>query len=263
MEYTAIASTANPIVKGMKALATKKGRSAQAAFLAEGAKIVVEALDSGLKPITAFVGADCVDSHVIALADRMDRAGARVYAVSDAVLQAAGDAVTTQPIIAAFALPSAERSALSRTGLFLALDAIQDPGNLGAMLRSADAMGVTAVLLGEGCADPYAPKSVRAAMGSTFHVPLIGCENLVQELGAMQRDGGMLVAADLSGVESMPPLCAKTVLLIGNEGNGLRPEVIAIADARYRLSMPGRSESLNAAVCAGILLYAFSREMPS
>ncbi len=263
MEYPPITSTTNPTAKSMKALASKKGRAEQNAFLAEGAKIVQEALDSGLTPVTAFLLSSCQDAPLIELADRLHGAGARVFAVSDAVIQSAGDAQSSQPILASFVLPpSDDRSVLREPGLFLALDGLQDPGNLGATLRSADAMGVKAVLLGAGSADPYAPKSIRAAMGSTFHLPLLSCADLVADLALMKGEGSLLVAADLQGDETLPTLAPSTVLLIGNEGNGLQKSAIDVADARYRLPMPGRSESLNAAVCTGILLYLFSQSIP-
>jgi TrmH family RNA methyltransferase len=121
------------------------------------------------------------------------------------------------------------------------------------VLRTADAFGAAGLLLGEGCTDPFSCKAVRAAMGSTYHIP-IWKGDLPYELGRLKAQGFGLVCGHLAGEEKLPPLPENRVLVIGNEANGVSPEA-AEKCALYRLPMRGRAESLNAAVAAAILIY--------
>lgn len=251
-----IRSTGNDKVKQMRALSTKKGRRQMGCFLVEGPKVLDEALAEGYDVKMAFVSEYAIDVY------EQYEARMPVYLASEAVMRAMTDVDTPQTIVAAVSMPKHEAAIDEQDGLYLAMDAVQDPGNMGAILRCADAFGVMGVILGEGCADPYAPKSIRAAMGSTFHLALHTSESLENQLRDMQAKGAYLLATDLQGEEGWPDaLPPKTVLMIGNEGNGLRPEIMALADRRFRLAMPGRSESLNAAVFTGIMLYALSQKM--
>ena len=144
-------------------------------------------------------------------------------------------------------------------GLIVALDCVQDPGNLGTILRTADAMGACGLLLGEGCADPYAPKPLRAAMGSIYHIP-VWQGNLENEAARLAAQGFTLVCGHLKGTDVLPEPGEKCVLVIGNEGNGVS-DAIAAQCEKYRLPMYGFAESLNASVAAGILIYELARKM--
>lgn len=254
-----IESAKNPRVKELRELSTKKGREEQGAFLAEGRKLLQEAVKEGLTIRTVLSTRRFAEEQ----ADLLERArecGARVFTAERVAVDAASDTKTPQEVVASVAIPTPE--AVPSHGLIAALDAVQDPGNVGAILRSADAMGAAAVLLGPGCADPWSPKAMRASMGSALHLPVISCAALPQEIGALRDKGFLVVAAHLRGNGVLPPdLGNKVVLLIGNEGNGLSDEVSAQANLLYRLEMKGRAESLNAAVCAGILLYELSHRM--
>ena len=161
--------------------------------------------------------------------------------------------------------PSWRRPALTPpqtypNGLVVVLDGVQDPGNVGAILRSADAFGATGLLLSPACADAYAPKTLRAAMGSTYHLPVWQGE-LLPELSSMRLQGFTALCGDLNGSETLPPLASSVALVIGSEGSGVSAEVIAVCEG-YRLPMRGRAESLNASVAAGVLLYVVSAAMP-
>ena len=169
------------------------------------------------------------------------------------LLKAVCDTDNPQGVCAALKIPDTEPPREYPKGLIVALDRLQDPGNLGTVLRTADAFGAAGVLVGEGSADPFMGKSVRAAMGSSYHIPVWQGE-LEQELPRLKEQGFGLVCGHLEGEEELPELPESRVLVIGNEANGASPEVAELC-ALYRLPMKGRAESLNAAVAAAILIY--------
>ena len=140
--------------------------------------------------------------------------------------------------------------------LYLLLETIQDPGNLGTILRTAEAAGVTAVIMSRDCADIYSPKVVRATMGALFRVPFIYTEDLLEAVAALRQDGATIYAAHLDGTllkdVSMSP---RRAFIIGNEGSGLSDRLAGAADMMIKIPMKGRAESLNAAVSAALLSY--------
>lgn len=142
-------------------------------------------------------------------------------------------------------------------GLIVVLEQLQDPGNVGTILRTADALGGAGVLLSADSADPFAPKTLRASMGSAYHLPVyIG--DVPAELKRMKEQGYTCLCGHLRGSENMPPIQEKMALVVGNEGQGVSRETAELCTL-YRLPMAGRAESLNAAVFAAIMLYELTR----
>jgi tRNA G18 (ribose-2'-O)-methylase SpoU len=137
------------------------------------------------------------------------------------------------------------------------LEAVQDPGNVGTILRTMDAAGFSGAILSPGCADPFSPKALRATMGSIFRVPTMQTENAARTAAALAEEGYAVVAAALDGEDffAREPLLGKVCLIIGNEGAGITRETLAAATRRYRLPMKGGAESLNAAAAAAIMIY--------
>lgn len=137
------------------------------------------------------------------------------------------------------------------------LEAVQDPGNVGAILRTMDAAGFTGAILGPGCADPFSPKALRATMGSIFRVPTLQVADAARAAEALAREGYAVIAAALDGEDFFlrKPLAEKVCLIIGNEGAGITNQTLAAATHRYRLPMRGGAESLNAAAAAAIMIY--------
>ena len=146
--------------------------------------------------------------------------------------------------------------------LTLVLDGVQDPGNLGTMMRTAEGAGVTGVLLSRGCVDIYNPKTIRSTMGSIYRMPVIYVENLLDLLDRFREKGIKSYAAHLEGKNSYDQECYKTgtAILIGNEGNGLRDEVSNKADIWVQIPMQGQVESLNAAIAASVLMFEVFRQ---
>ncbi len=137
------------------------------------------------------------------------------------------------------------------------LEAVQDPGNVGTILRTMDAAGFHGAVLAPGCADPFSPKALRATMGSVFRVPTLQTESAPQAAATLRDEGYAVVAAELNGSDffARGRLPGKLCLIIGNEGAGITRETLAMATHRYRLPMKGGAESLNAAVAAAIMIY--------
>ena len=145
--------------------------------------------------------------------------------------------------------------------LYLILDGLQDPGNVGTLIRTAEAVGATAVLLSKGSADPYSPKVVRSTMGTIFRVPVRVVEDLPAEIEALKKTGVIVYGTHLSGTDFyQADLTGPIAFLIGNEGNGLSEEVAATADRLLRIPMEGKVESLNAAVSGSVVAYEAYRQ---
>lgn len=249
-----IESTRNETVKRARALAARKGRLEQGLHFIEGDKLVREAVVSGAQIVDAFIE----EGHELMTAV-LQGSGAAVYTVKRPVMETLTHTETPQWVCATVRTPVNTLPEYYPAGLIVALDGVQDPGNLGAILRTADAMGAVGFLLGEGCADPYAPKPLRAAMGSIYHIP-VWQGNLGEELPKLKDQGFTLVCGHLKGGEALPDAKDRCALVIGSEGSGVSDGVAELCD-QYRLPMYGFAESLNASVAAGILIYELARKM--
>lgn len=249
-----IESTRNETVKRARQLSSRKGRLEQVRHFIEGDRLVREAVISGADICEAFIE----EGHEL-MAAVLEGSGARVYTVKRTVMETLTLTETPQWVCATVRTPSIDLPEYYPEGLIVALDAVQDPGNLGTILRTADAMGAAGLLLGSGCADPYAPKPLRAAMGSVYHMPVWQGE-LVTEIKRLKAQDFTLVCGHLHGGDTLPDPTKKMCLVIGNEGNGVSDEVADMCN-KYKLPMYGFAESLNAAVAAGILIYELAKGM--
>lgn len=251
-----VTSTANEKVRFMRALDEAKARRASGLMRVEGRKLCLEAANA-LRVDTLFVDADKIGEYAT-LMDQCLAQGAAVYPVAARVIHYASEAKTPQDVVLSAHIPQRPLG----EGPLVALDGVQDPGNCGTVIRTCDAAGLGGVILGAGCADPYAPKAVRATMGSLFRVPLIKVPDLAEYLAARRAEGRAVVVSALDGEDfyTRDPLPQDLILVIGSEGRGVSPAVAACATHRFRLPMAGGSESLNASVAAGILIYDLFRE---
>ena len=254
MNAERLTSLKNPRVQAFRSLKDRKGRLAHEAFLAEGDRMVSEALASGY-PVEALLLRD----------DREIPSGLPedlpVYLLPDYVFAALSDTKTPQGIAAAVRLPGPESRSAVPGDRLLVLDGVQDPGNVGTMIRTADAAGLDGILLGPDCADVFSPKVLRATMGSIFRVGLAFPTDLAGRLRDLRREGYAVVSSQLDGdpFYDRPPLGGRWALVIGNEGNGVSAPVREAATHRLRLPMRGGAESLNAAVAAGIMMYELTK----
>lgn len=250
-----ITSAKNPTIRELKSLSTRKGREAAGRFLVEGEVMLREALKCGLR-IREVIAEDARAD----LADEFAAAGARVFAVPRSLLESVCETKTPQGICASFDVP-APLPLSDAPARVVALDGVQDPGNVGTIWRTADAAGFSGILFGGGCADPLSPKVQRAAMGSGFRVPFMLADDLPAALLDLKARGWTVLASDLNGADfyRRPDPGARFVLVIGNEARGISVATREAASALVKLPMRGGAESLNAAVAAGIMMYELMR----
>jgi TrmH family RNA methyltransferase len=240
-----IESVKNPKVKAWKKLLTKKERDQSGTYLIEGFHLVEEALKEQIV-LEVIINQDMErQTH-------MNLEGIEVVYVKDDVMKVICDTETPQGIAAVCEQKTVSIDDIKLEKILL-LDRVQDPGNLGTMIRTADAAGIDAVILGEGCADPYNPKVVRATQGSLFHLPLMKVnlaefiEKLDMPVYGTALEGG-LPFEQVEKAESF-------ALLMGNEGQGVSKDLLEITTKNLYIPIYGKSESLNVAIAAGILLY--------
>ena len=244
-----ITSRTNPRIQRARSLRESKYRKETGCHFIEGDKLVREALTSGAQLETVFV--------------REGYAGEASFPcetvlVTDGVMAALSTAGTPQSLCAVARTP-ALKMPNAFAGTVLLLENVQDPGNVGTLIRTADALGAGAVILSSQCADPFSPKTLRASMGSVYHLP-VWVSDIPAALRALNEQGYTCLCGHLRGSEVLPPKPDKMALLVGNEGNGVNDEAAALCYA-YRLPMPGRAESLNAAVFGAIMLYELTRDL--
>lgn len=254
-----ITSVHNPQVQMLRDLQKAKSRRESGLFLAESVKMVREAVALGLCR-TLIADKSRQEAFEPLIADAQ-AAGCEVLLVTAAVMQAISEQKTPQGVCCTVRLP--EEPARLDGRLIVAMDGVQDPGNVGTILRTADAAGFDGALLSCACADLYGAKTLRATMGSVFRVPVRRMDDLPAALEEMKARGYAIVATELGGADFYAH-CPheKAVLVIGSEGNGVSGEVRAVATHHLALPMRGGAESLNAAVAAGIMIYEMARNVP-
>ncbi len=246
-----ITSLKNPKVATWKGLKDRKGRRETGCFLVEGRKMVEEAVASAFPVEAILVDTDRAGEFAIP-------ASIPVYTMPAHVLAAVCDTKTPQGVAAVVRMAQTPAPGAR----LVALDGVQDPGNVGTIIRTADAAGFDGVLLSTQCADVFSPKVLRATMGSIFRMGIRVTEDLPGALSGLIAEGSAVLSSQLDGTPfyERAPVGEKFVLVIGSEGNGVTDAVKAIATHRVKLPMRGGAESLNAAVAAGIMMYELMRE---
>ena len=247
-----ITSLKNPKVTTWKSLKDRKGRKETGCFLVEGRKMVEEAVASAFPVEAILVDADRLGEFTLP-------AGIPAYSMPGHVLAAVCDTKTPQGIAAVVRMAEVELHGMR----LVAMDGVQDPGNVGTIIRTADAAGFDGVILSTQCADVFSPKVLRATMGSVFRMGIRVTDDLPGLLTQMVQEGASVLSSQLDGdpFYQRSPLNKRFVLVIGSEGNGVTDEVKAIATHKVKLPMRGGAESLNAAVAAGIMMYELTRDM--
>jgi len=259
-----ITSPANPAIKEIRALALKKNRDAGKRFLAEGLKLVTDALDGGW-PVHALVYGKRMagEAHIQAVAARARARGADIFEVNDKVLGAIARRDNPQMALGVFGQRWMPLASIRPEGreVWVALDRVRDPGNLGTILRTADCVGAKGVILVGETTDPYSIEAVRATMGSIFNVALARA-TVPAFLEWRKGWQGLVVGAHLEGAVDYrePDYSGQPVLLLmGNEQQGLPPELAASCDRLCLIPMDGKADSLNLAVATGVMLFEIRR----
>lgn len=234
----------------------RKYRRATGEMLCEGEKMLEEALRSGavLKTVLARRG---WESEMLREAESR---GAALYCAEDALFRLASEVESPQNVIFSCMQPQWDAAALDGKEQVLLLDGLQDPGNLGTILRTAEAFALGAVVLCEGCADPFSPKVVRSTMGAVFRLPCVQLP-LTEALDRL-KDGGLPVYATALHEDSVPLSAvslSRAAVIIGSEGRGVSDSALRLSDKRVIIPMRGRAESLNAGVAAAIVIYEMTK----
>jgi len=242
---TLITSIQNEQVKKWRKLHRKKYRNQMQCFLVEGFHLIEEAIKSGFK------------LDVIIVSERVEIPeswkGLPIAHVTNEVLLALSQTETPQGVLAVVHMKELEKRA---TGPVLLLDGLQDPGNVGTIIRTADAIGASKIIIGKGTVDIFNDKVIRATQGSLFHIQLEQME-LEVAISKLKKDGYTIWASALEQAKELPDVqfSEKAALIVGNEGAGVDREVLALADDKVKIPINGEAESLNVSIATGILLY--------
>lgn len=263
MKWTELSSRVNPSVQAAVRLRTKKGRDEAGVFLTDGVKLSAEAASSGFVPDICFVtdaGREAVPENLACVISELPED--RRFHVTDSVFAKLTEESAPQGVLCGWRFPawwnwSADEFFASAKRILMLSD-LQDPGNLGTILRSACAFGTDSLILAGACADVYGPKALRASMGAAFRIRQLRIPDTSDAVLAVKARGRRVLATALSP-ESVPvtdlQLSADDVFLIGNEGNGLSRAILTLCDRSVILPMSGPMESLNAGVAASICLW--------
>ena len=254
-----ISSTSNPQVKRLAQLQKKsKARNEEKVFIVEGIRMFVEVPRERVEKV--YVS----ESFYNKKKQELNLQDYSYEILSDNVFQHVSDTMTPQGIMCVVKQKqyNIEELLQIENPHFMVLDNLQDPGNLGTIVRTAEGAGVHAVFLSKESVDIFNPKTIRSTMGSIYRMPVIYVEDLLTLLDTFKEKGIKSYAAHLAGKNSYDQECYKdgTAILIGNEGNGLRDEVSQKADILVQIPMQGQVESLNAAVASVILMYEAARQ---
>jgi TrmH family RNA methyltransferase len=259
-----VTSLSNPLVKDIRALALKKFRDRESAFIAEGLKLVIDALDQGWSIRTlVFAKAGLGNPAVEKAAARTVATGGTVLEVSEKVLGAITRRDNPQMVLGVFAQKFVPLASIRPSGqdVWVALDRVRDPGNLGTIIRTIVAAGARGVVLVGDCTDPFSLETVRATMGSIFAVPVARAS--VEAFLGWRRDfPGLVAGTHLKGAvdyRSVDFSGRPVLLLMGNEQQGLPDDLAAACDRLLRIPQAGRADSLNLAVATGVMLFEIRR----
>ncbi|RME69532.1 MAG: RNA methyltransferase [Chloroflexi bacterium] len=272
-----ITSTRNPRIVQARKLTARKHRLRQNRFLVEGLQLLGMAVEmmatptgrQKIIPLELFYSQELFSGPMAPhLLERLTAAGAEPVPTAARVLDTLSEREVSQGLAAVFArqpllwtLEELEPVLTGTDGLVLVLDRLQDPGNLGTLIRTADAVGAQAVFLLEPCVDPFDPKTVRGTMGSLFTVPLVSIDRPGDLFGWLGRLGYRAVGADAAGttVWQSEALSGRVALVLGNEARGLSPDLRERLAEYVSLPILGHAESLNVAVAGGALMYEWLR----
>lgn len=256
-----ITSKDNDIVKKIRKLKDKKYRDELGVYVIEGIKVIEEAINENVEIEKIVICEDCTEASIIPQKLMYSIAKYNCIYVSKKVFEVLTDVVAPQGILAIVRRPEKNEKIDYNAELILALDGIQDPGNLGTILRTADSVNLNQIIVTKNTADCYNPKVVRSTMGAILRIKIIETESLVNTLKEAKKNKFKIVATSLDTQNNIYDIdYNKKVIVIGNEANGVTKEVQSMADNKVKIPMLGKTESLNASVATGIMLYEYVRQ---
>ncbi len=258
----------NPLIKEVRSLKNKSARDEKGLYFIEGVRFVEEVVKEYLKgtaDIKYIVVSDsfAASADKAALSDPCIKKGVKVYEVPDALFESISDTRNPQGILAVMGLRKMYlKDAEVSGGLVVILDDIRDPGNMGTIIRTADAAGCVGVIVPEGCVELFNPKVLRSTMGSVYHLPIWHCDSIQEAISFCKKNDFSIYASHLEGAVSIydADLSGNTALIIGSEADGISADALSNADTLVRIPMAGKAESLNASIAAGIMIFEAVRQ---
>ena len=256
-----ITSKENRLIKHIIKLKEKKYRKEYNEYIIEGVKIVQEAIQENAKIkqiiISEYaINTDLLQNHLKEELQKID-----YIQVPQNIFKLISEVEKPQGVLAVIEKERINENIDLNQDIILALDDLQDPGNLGTIIRTLDSVGLKQILISKGTTDPYNPKVIRSTMGAIFRVKIIECEDLKETLKKLQENNFKVMVTDLNTDKSMYDIkLQKNVIVVGNEANGVSEEIKNLADTKVIIPMFGKTESLNASVATGVILYEYVRQ---
>ena len=256
-----ITSKDNELIKHIRKLKDKKYRDEYNEYVVEGIKIVEEAVKENVKIKQIIICNDTTKTYEIPTHIMLEIAKYECIYVTDKIFNLITQVTNPQGIMAIIEKNSKENEIDYTQDIILALDDVQDPGNLGTILRTADSIGLNQIVVSKGTADAFNSKVVRSTMGAIFRIKIIETQDLIRTIKEMKKHHFKLMVTSLQTENSIYDInFNKKIIVIGNEANGVSKEIQDMADEKAKIPMFGRTESLNASVAAGIVMYEYVRQ---
>lgn len=256
-----ITSKDNENIKYLRKLKEKKYRDQENCYIIEGIKLIKEAIQENAKIKLIIVCDDCTQESFIDSELKYEIAKYDCIYVTEKIFTKLTDVVNPQGILAVIEKEKNNEKIDYNDDLFLILDNIQDPGNMGTILRTADSINLKQIIISKNSTDAYSPKVVRSTMGAIFRIKVIESDNLEKTIKELKKHKIKIMATSLQTDKTIYDTSySKTAIIVGNEANGVSKTILDIADEKIKIPMPGKTESLNASVATAIVLYEALRQ---
>ena len=256
-----ITSSNNPLIKEIKSLSRKKDRWVKREYIIEGTKPVKEAILEKIEIINIFYSKKLFEREEGEALFNDLKGTSNIIELEDSLFQTISSMENSQGIFAVAKFKEYKLDNIKANKPYIYLDEIQDPGNMGTIIRSSDAFDMGGIIIGKGCVDPYNPKVVRASMASVFRVDLIFEEKPQDIFEILKQIGRRIVVTSLENSNDINEFLFynNDIIVIGNEGKGVKKSILDIADSIIKIPMKGMAESLNAGIASSIIMYEISR----
>ena len=256
-----ISSKDNELIKHIKKLKDKKYRDINNEYIIEGIKLIEEAVNENAKIKKIIICEDTTKTYEIPTNIRIEIAKYDCIYVTEKIFDTITQVKNPQGILAIIEKESSETEIDFTQDIIVILDDVQDPGNLGTILRTVDSIGLNQIIVSKDTADSFNPKVVRSTMGAVFRVKVIEKENLIETIKIIRKHHFKLMVTSLQTENSIYDIdYNKKIIVIGNEANGVSKEIQDMADIKAKIPMLGKTESLNASVATGVVLYEYVRQ---
>lgn len=256
-----ITSKENALIKQIIKLKEKKHRDNYCKYLIEGVKLIKEAIQENAKIEKIIICEDALNSSFLQKNLGQDLEKFECVSVPNSIFKILTDVENPQGILAIVEKTSNEEKIDYTQDIILALDDVQDPGNLGTIIRTADSVGLKQIIISKGTVDAYNSKVIRSTMGAIFRVKIIIAQDFTKTLEEIKQKNYEIMVTSLDAKKSIYDTNFKNkIIVIGNEANGVSKEIINLADEKAIIPMLGKTESLNASVATGVILYEYVRQ---